>query len=99
MRLVATAGCLAREAAGGWQVTRVGHIESTTVQSTSSGERAALAKLTGGDQSLRLIGVSPFNLAGHAGQRVAVKGALIKDTDGTRLNVTSLQALGQTCAR
>ena len=99
VRLVATAGCLTREAAGGWQVTRVGHIQSTTVQSTSSGERAALAKLTGGDQSLRLIGVSPFNLAGHAGQRVAVKGALIKDTDGTRLNVTSLQALGQTCAR
>ena len=98
VRLVATAGCLAREA-GGWRLTQVGHIESTALQSTSTAERAALAKLSGGDQSLRLIGESPFNPSGHAGQRVAAKGALIEDTNGTRLNITSLQALGQTCAR
>jgi hypothetical protein len=99
VRLVATAGCLVREAAGGWQLTRIGHLESTTVQSTSAAERSALAKLPSGAQSVRLIGESPFNPAGRASQRVAVKGALIKDANGTRLNVTSLQALGQTCAR
>jgi hypothetical protein len=99
VRLVATAGCLAREPDGGWLLTRIGHLESATVQSTSAAERSALASLPSGNQSVRLIGESPFNPAGRAGQRVAVKGAFIKDTNGTRLNVTSLQALDQTCAR
>lgn len=99
VRLVATAGCLVREAGGGWLLTRIGPLESTTAQSTSSAERSTLARLPSGNLSVRLIGERPFNPAGSAGQRVAAKGALIEDTTGTRLNVTSLQALGQTCAR
>jgi hypothetical protein len=99
VRLVATAGCLAQGAGGSWLLTRVGRLESTTVQATSTAERSALAKLPSGNLSVRLIGERPFNPAARAGQRVAVKGALIKDTEGMRLNVTSLQAVGQDCAR
>ena len=99
VRLVATAGCLVEETGGGWLLTRVGHLENTTVQSTSTAERSALAKLPSGSLSVRLIGERPFNPVGHAGQRVAAKGALIKDANGIRLNVTSLQTVGQACAR
>jgi hypothetical protein len=99
VRLVGTAGCLVQEAGGGWLLTRVGRLESTTVQSTSTAERSALAKLPSGNLSVRLIGERPFNPVGRAGQRVAAKGALIKDAGGIRLNVTSLQAVGPGCAR
>jgi hypothetical protein len=99
VRLVATAGCLAQDAGGSWQLTRVGRLESTTAQATSTAERSALAKLPSGNLSVRLIGERPFNPAARAGQRVVAKGALIKDLDGMRLNVTSLQAVGHDCAR
>jgi hypothetical protein len=99
VRLVATAGCLVREAGGGWLLTSIGHFKSTTAQSTSAVERAELAKLPSGNLSVSLIGGQPFNPAARVGHRVAAKGALIRDATGTRLNVTSLQALDQACAR
>lgn len=99
VRLVATAGCLAREAGGSWLLTRIGRLDDTTAQSTSTTERAALAKLPSGDLSMHLIGVGAFNPAGYVGERVAAKGALIKDSSGSRLNITSLQKVGPACAR
>jgi len=99
VRLVATAGCLVQEADAGWFLTRVGRLKTTTQQSTSNGERAALSKLPPGRLSLRLIGVQPFNPAQRLGQRVAAKGALVKDKQGIRLNLTSLQVVGGTCGR
>jgi hypothetical protein len=99
VRLVATAGCLVREAGGGWLLAKMGRLDDTRLQSTSTAEREALARLPSGALSMHLIGVHAFNPAGHAGERVAVKGAMIKDTNGTRLNVTSLQKVGRACAR
>ncbi|HEY4215061.1 MAG TPA: hypothetical protein VGM84_26540 [Steroidobacteraceae bacterium] len=98
VRLVATAGCLIPDA-GGWRLARIGRLADTSTQATSSAERSELAKLPTGDLSVRLIGERPFNPAGHAGQLVMAKGALIKDGNGVRLNVTSLQNSGQACAR
>jgi mono/diheme cytochrome c family protein len=95
VRLVAAAGCLTRAASGGWLLSHIGHLDNTSKQSTSSADTVALAKLPGGNLSVGLIGESPFDPARLVGQRVAAKGALI----GTRLNVTSLQGLGQACAR
>jgi hypothetical protein len=97
VRLVATTGCLVREASGAWLLTRIGQFANTAAQSTSTTERASLANLPGGNLSVRLIGERSFNPAGRIGQRVAAKGALIKDSSGIRLNVTSLQPAGQAC--
>jgi hypothetical protein len=99
VRLVAAAGCLTRAADGSWNLGNIRSLNSASAQSMSSFERAALAKQPRGELSLRLIGVQPFNPAGQAGQRVAAKGALITDRNGTRLNVTSLQPAGEACAR
>lgn len=99
VRLVAIAGCLVHEAGGAWRLTRVGQLMDTTAQSTSATERAALANLPRGNLSVRLIGEAAFNPAGHLGQRVAAKGALIKDGSGMRLNVTSLQYANEACVR
>ncbi len=35
----------------------------------------------------------------HKGHKVLVKGLLIKDAAGQRLNITSLTTVGQTCAK
>lgn len=99
VRLVATSGCLVRARSNGWALTRVGHFLDAQSQSTSAAERSALARLPSGTLSVPLIGVRPFNPGERVGQRVAAKGALIKDTHGTRLNVTSLQTVDQACAR
>jgi hypothetical protein len=99
VHLVATAGCLVRDDAGGWRVTKIAHLDHTTMQSTSSVERSTLAKLPAGNRSVQLIGVRPFDPGEHTNQRVALKGALIKDAHGIRLNVTSLQVVDQACTR
>ena len=99
VHLVATAGCLVRDDSGGWRVTEIAHLDRTTMQSTSSVERSTLAKLPAGNRSVQLIGARPFDPGEHTNQRVAVKGALIKDAHGIRLNVTSLQVVDQACTR
>ena len=44
-----------------------------------------------------LIGANEWNPAGHKGEKVAVRGFVIKDVNETRLNVTSFNKVGDTC--
>jgi hypothetical protein len=50
-----------------------------------------------GTQRFQLIGISEFDLPGHKGHNVLVKGLYVKAAPNSRLNVTSVTMLGTTC--
>ena len=49
--------------------------------------------------NLRLIGMTEMNPAPHRGHKVLIKGLLIKDADGSRVNVTSIKTVGDLCGK
>jgi hypothetical protein len=67
------------------------------MQSTSSSARRAAAEIPFGHYSYDLLGAAVFAPGRHRSHKVAVKGVLIQDGAERRLNVTSLQAIGETC--
>jgi hypothetical protein len=93
--IVATVGCLERNPAGTWMLTNGSAPVVSQSQTTSSAEVNAAGPL--GDQQYQLLGVGAFNPSNYKGQKVAVKGVLIKETKLSRINVTSLQSVAATC--
>ena len=79
-----------------WSLTSASVPVATTLQSTSATElREATVPL--GNGSLDLLGAAVFHPQSRAHNRVAVKGVLIRDSTGERINVTSLQPVAGTC--
>ncbi len=93
--IVAVTGCLA-ERGTQWMLTRA----TDPVPSVANGPVAGqpLTGPTVGTRQYRLIGISEFNLPSHAGHTVLVKGLLVKASDATRVNVTSVTMVSVTCA-
>ncbi len=90
-------GCLEPGPDRTWILASAGDPIASKTQATSSVElRAAETRLLGNRQ-YALLGASVFNPSIHKGQKVAVKGVLIKDVVDQRLNVTSLQMVSATC--
>jgi len=82
---------------GTWLLSHASAPQVSKTQPTSSiALKAAAAEPTGHEQD-QLLGVGVFSPASHKGQRVAVKGVLLKDAKVSRINVTSLQTLSSTC--
>jgi hypothetical protein len=52
-----------------------------------------------GSQQFRLIGMTEMNPSPHRGHKVLIKGLLIKDQSGPRINVTSLVTVGDACGK
>ena len=95
--VVEVVGCLSEEPKGTWRVTSATDpIVSKTPYTNEAAIKAAEAKPLGSHQ-YGLIAISMFNPDAHRGHKVAVKGLLIKDPKGDRLNVTSLQMASATC--
>lgn len=95
--IVEVIGCLAQDSSSAWTLTRAGDPVVSMTQSTTSGAIRARNGKPAGDRRYHLIGVNVFSPAGQQEQRVMVKGVLIKDTNGTRLNVTSLRGIAESC--
>jgi protein SCO1/2 len=95
--LVRVVGCLKPGNAQSWLLARAGEPVTTNAQSTSTVELNAAAAERLGNGSLGLVGADVFNPRNHQGQKVAIKGVLIRDAHGSRINVTSLQRLADTC--
>ena len=90
-------GCLQRSPVGEWMLTNAGDPSASRTQPTSSAALMAAAGRPLGNGRYRLLGVSVFNPLSDQGEKVAVKGILIKNTKESRLNVTSLQPAGAGC--
>ena len=94
--IVEADGCLEQNGRV-WNLTSATElIESASQASSSAALRAAETRPLG-NQKYQLLGVNVFSPSGHSGQKVAVRGTLVKDTG--RINVTSLQMAGSGCGK
>lgn len=94
--LVQVVGCLTEDA-GGWRLTHATRAVRTRDPSAATDEElTALGAQSAGAATFALMNVYP-NPAGHAGRRMAVKGFLIRDPAGDRINVSSLGRVADAC--
>jgi hypothetical protein len=89
--IVAVVGCLEQSAFGTWILTHSSDAVVNKTQATSMTELKEQTAEPLGKQQYQLLGASVFQPSSHKGEKVAVKGVLIKDAKESRLNVTSLQ--------
>lgn len=98
--IVETVGCLTEGPNRTWTLTnaaeptRVGRGGFSRLEEVKAAEGRGL-----GSQQFRLIGMTEMNPGPHRGHKVLVKGLLIKDADGSRLNVTSIKTVGDPCGK
>ena len=96
--LVQVVGCLTEDA-GGWLLTSSTRAVRTRDPSAATeDELASLGSRPVGTRTFGLMNVYP-NPAEHAGHRMAVKGFLIRDPSGDRINVSSLGMVADGCAQ
>ena len=92
-------GCLEESPRGNWLLTHASEPVSSKTQATTSVALKAAEVKPLGSRQYPLLGARVFNTSSHRGERVAVKGILIKDNKETRLNVTSLQMVNASCTK
>jgi len=98
--IVETIGCLAEGPNRTWTLTNAAEPALAGRAGFSRPDEVKAAEGRGlGSQQLRLIGMTEMNPGPHRGHKVLVKGLLIKDADGSRINVTSLKTVGDLCGR
>jgi mono/diheme cytochrome c family protein len=91
-------GCLEQSPARTWMLTNAREPVVSKTQAATSGDLKAAEAKPLGNRRYQLLGVRVFNPSSHRGQKVAVRGALIKDAKESRLNVTSLQLVAAACS-
>lgn len=92
--LVQVVGCLSPGTNNTWALTKTSEPVLTRDEEPSAAAlRTAQVKALGG-QSFTLVSVVPFKPDTHAGQKMEARGLLYRDEKDARLNLTSLQMLG-----
>jgi hypothetical protein len=98
--IIETVGCLAEGPNRTWTLTSAAEPARAGRAGFSRPDEVKAAEGRGlGSQGLRLIGMTEMNPGPHRGHKVLVKGLLIKDADGSRINVTSLKTVGDLCGK
>jgi len=98
--IVETVGCLTEGPNRTWTLTNAAEPTRVGRGGFSRPEEVKAAEGRGlGSQQFRLIGITEMNPGPHRGHKVLVKGLLIKDADGSRLNVTSIKTVGDLCGK
>jgi len=95
--IVEIVGCLAQRPSNLWMLTNASAPAVTSNQASSLTALKEAAAIPLGDLQYRILGIDVFNPSRHSGQKVALKGALIRDINEDRLNVTSVQMLATSC--
>jgi mono/diheme cytochrome c family protein len=96
--MVALVGCLAKGPSDTWLLTNTSEpIQSKDEPSTPEELKQAGSQPLGSD-TFQLISIVPFKPDSNNGHKMAVKGLLYRAPDGNRLDVTSLQVAGSSCA-
>ncbi len=94
--LVRVVGCLSQRPDSQWVLTRGTDPVRTRESGPDPAETSPGATATLGSQTFQLMDVVSSQPESYRGQVVRVKGLLMRQPEGTRLNVTSLQASGAT---
>jgi hypothetical protein len=97
--VVETVGCLADGPNNTWRLSNATEPSRSTPGFSKADEVKAAEARPLGSQQIALIGMVEMHPDEHKGHKVLVKGLLIKDATGQRLNITSLTTLGATCAK
>ncbi len=98
--IVETVGCLSEGPARAWTLTNAVEPVKAGRSGFSRPEDVKAAEGRGlGSQQFRLIGMTEMNPGPHRGHKVLVKGLLIADASGPRINVTSLKTVGDACGK
>ena len=96
--MVEVVGCLSQTGAN-WILANATDPSASTTSFTTPEALKAAGEKPLGTQKYRLLGTSPFGPDRHKGHKMAAKGLLIKSGTDTRINLTSLQMLAETCAK
>src|SRR5262249_44562069 len=98
---VAVVGCLTLDTGNGWFLTHAGEPGRTlSVWESTAAEIQEAAGKPLGDQLFRLANIddlSGFDRDGLNGNKVQAKGILVRQPNGQRINLNSLQKLGAGC--
>jgi mono/diheme cytochrome c family protein len=95
--LVQVVGCL-QSGPGGWMLTETtAPVRTENPDGSPADQLKKLAATPAGAGKLRLLGVYS-SLDEHKGRRMEAKGFIVKDPDGDRLNVVSLEMVATSCA-
>ena len=90
-------GCVSQGPDNKWVVTNATNpLKSGTSAQTAEALKAAETKPLGTGRYV-LIGASGWNPSSHNGEKVAVRGVVIKDVNENRVNVTSFNKVAATC--
>ena len=92
--VVRVTGCLRRAAADTWTLSGATDPVVITRENAATPPAAVTAA---GTNEFKLIGIEEFDLASRKDRLVSVKGLLIKATPGSRLNVTSVTTVADSC--
>jgi hypothetical protein len=92
-------GCLEASPQGNWQLINAGDPTISEIQAASSATLKAAEARPLGSRRYQLLGVGVFDPSSRKGERVAVKGIMIKDAKESRINVTSLQTVAANCIK
>jgi hypothetical protein len=90
-------GCVGQEGNETWVLTSATDAVELGSKSPALPTEADAATLSG-QNKYRLIGISEFNLPTHKGHKERVEGLLIAAKPMSRLNVTSVKHVADTCA-
>ena len=96
--IVEVVGCLS-PADAGWVLTKASEPAVAPTSFTTPEAVKAAAEKPLGTEQYRLLGAGSFSPESHKGQKMVVRGLLIKSTSNARINLTSFQMLAETCTR
>jgi mono/diheme cytochrome c family protein len=96
--LVQVTGCLTHEGAGDWRLINATEPQRTTLDARPRPDRQAADAPIGGDRTIRLLNVFP-NPAPHEGHTMQATGLLIRQVDGDRVNVMTMEMIESRCGR
>jgi hypothetical protein len=90
-------GCLAQGQNNAWVLTNTTEpVVTKQDEPTAANLKDAEGKALGA-QTFQLVSVGAFKPDSHKGQKMEARGLLYRDPSDARLNLTSLQTVGQSC--
>jgi mono/diheme cytochrome c family protein len=96
--LVQVVGCLASAPRNGWSLSRASEPVATREEESTPASLTAAQSKPLGTQDVHLVSAAGFKPASNAGKKVEARGLLYRDGGETRINLTSLQPLSQSCS-
>jgi hypothetical protein len=93
--IVSVTGCLREPSVDNWMLVNATDPVSSNANAPAKNEIPSTPPV--GKNQFKLIGVSEFNLPPHKDHVVIVKGLHIKAQPVSRLNITSVTTISQTC--